>query len=466
MLNRRGMLTALVAAALGAGVGTAPATATVTTPGQGAKRRLPWRNWSGSQQSLPAARVAPASVAELQELIAGANGVVRAVGAGHSFMPLVPTDDTIVSLSRLSGVVNHDPRTLQATLWAGSRLGDIGEPLEELGQALVNMPDIDEQALAGCLATATHGTGVDIGCMSTFIEGLQLVDARGQLVDCDAQRNSQLFDAARVSLGALGIITQVRLQNVAPYRLRRETVWRDFDEILDIADSEADKHRNFEFYYIPFSGMGFTDSHDISTEPVSSTEKIDGNEGVRDLQLARDWLEWSPRLRELVLGSYMKTLGDEITVENSWKNYTSERNVRFNEMEYHLPRENGLQALREVRTALETQHPEVFFPIEVRYVKADDIWLSPFYQRDCCSIAVHRYFEEDFKPYFRTIEPIFRKYNGRPHWGKLNTLTQQDFRKLYPRWDDFAAVRREMDPQGRFLNPYLASLFGAGRGKS
>lgn len=454
MLSRRNMLTALVAASLAGRSGLAPAQSPVKS------RRLPWRNWSGSQQCLPTARLAPASVAELQEIMASSSGVVRPVGAGHSFTPLVPTDGSIVSLSRLSGVVDHDPQNLQATLWAGTRLGDIGAPLEQVGQALVNMPDIDEQALAGCLATATHGTGTDIGCMSTFIEGLQLVDARGNLLDCDRGNNPELFQAARVSLGALGIITQVRLQNVAPYRLRRETVWREFEEILEIAESEAERHRNYEFYYIPFSGMGFTDAHDITDEPIGSTDRIDGNEGARDLKLARDWLEWSPRLRELVLGSYMRTLDDELTVENSWKNFASERNVRFNEMEYHLPREHGMTALREIRTALESQHPEVFFPIEVRFVKGDDIWLSPFYQRDSCSIAVHRYFEEDFQPYFKTIEPIFRKYQGRPHWGKLNTLQRQDFRTLYPRWDDFVAVRQSVDPRGRFLNPYLASLFG------
>ncbi len=464
MLKRRTMLSALVAAALSPRADLLSAADPVAATG--GARRLPWRNWSGSQTCLPQARVAPASVSELQTLVAEGSGVVRAVGAGHSFTPLVPTEGTIVSLSRLSGLVDHDTTSLQATLRAGSRLGDIGAPLEQAGQALVNMPDIDEQTLAGCLATATHGTGVDIGCMSTLVEGIQLVNARGDLVDCDRQHNTELFEAARVSLGVLGIITQVRLQNVEPYRLRRETVWREFDEILEMADSEADKHRNFEFYYVPFSGMGFTDSQDISNEAVSSTEKLDGNEGVRDLQRARDWLEWSPGLRELVLGSYMKTLGDEVTIENSWKNYASERNVRFNEMEYHLPRENGLQALREVRVALESQHPEVFFPIEVRFVKGDDIWLSPFYRQDCCSIAVHRFFEEDFTPYFKTIEPIFRKYNGRPHWGKLNTLQRQDFRKLYPRWDDFAEVRRQMDPQGRFLNPYLASLFPLAGGRS
>jgi FAD-linked oxidoreductase len=456
MIKRRSVLAVLVAAAAGSQVVPRVLAAADAAP----VRPIPWRNWSGSQQCLPAARSAPATVAELQELIASAKGTVRAVGAGHSFTPLVPTDGTIVSLSRISGLVSHDSQTRQATLWAGSRLGDIGQPLEDAGQALVNMPDIDEQTLAGCLATATHGTGAGIGCMSTFIEGLQLVDARGDLVDCDANNNPELFQAAKVSLGALGVITQVRLQNVAPYRLRRETVWRSFEEMLELADSMAKQHRNFEFYYIPFSGMGFTDVHDITDEPLGSTEKIDSNESVQDLKLARDWLQGSPKLRELVLSSIVKTLDDEMMVESSWKNYASERNVRFNEMEYHLPREHGLQALREVRTALETQHPEVFFPIEVRFIKGDDIWLSPFHQRDTCSIAVHRYFEEDYKPYFKTIEPIFRKYEGRPHWGKLNTLQREDFRKLYPRWDDFVEVRRTVDPNGRFLNPYLAGLFG------
>jgi FAD-linked oxidoreductase len=457
VLRRRSVLGAMVAAAIGSLAGGGRVAA---APAANGKQLIPWRNWSGSQQSMPKLRSAPGSVQELQDLIASASGTVRPVGAGHSFSPLVPTDDTIVSLSRLSGLVSHDAQRLQATLWAGSRLADVGQPLEDAGQALVNMPDIDEQTLAGCLSTATHGTGADIGCMSTFIDGLQLVNAHGEVLDCDARTNPDLFQAARVSLGALGVITKVRLQNVAPYRLRRETVWRSFDEILDIADDMAAQHRNFEFYYIPFSGMGFTDVHDLTDEPIGSTEKIDTNDSVAELKMVRDWFEWSPKVRQLILSGIVRTLKDEVTVESSWKNYASERNVRFNEMEYHLPRENGLPALREIRTALEQHHREEFFPIEVRYVKADDIWLSPFYRRDCCSIAVHRFFEEDYRPYFKTVEPILRKYHGRPHWGKLNTLQGSDFRQLYPRWDDFVELRRLLDPKGRFLNPYLKELFG------
>ena len=431
----------------------------VLAAAEGGKRRLPWRNWSGSQQCLPEARKAPATVAELQELLASTTGEVRPVGAGHSFTPLVPTDGTIVSLSRLSGVVEHDAQSMQATIMAGTRLGEVGQPLADVGQALVIMPDIDEQSLAGCLGTATHGTGAGLQSMPSYVTGLQLVTAAGEIIDCDADNNPEIYEAARVSLGSLGFITRVRMQNQAPYRLKRQTVWREFDEILEVAEDLAEQHRNFEFFYVPFSGMGYTDVHDLTDEPLVSSETLDTNEGAMDLKTARDWLEWSPGLRELILGTYMSTIPDEIIIESSWKNYTNERNVRFNEMEYHLPREQGLQALREIRTAIESQHHEVFFPVEVRFVKGDDVWLSPFYQRDTMSIAVHRYFEEDFQPYFRTIEPIMRKYGGRPHWGKLNNLSGEQLRAMYPRWDDFAAVRAKLDPQGRFLNDYLRGLF-------
>jgi len=325
---------------------------------------------------------------------------------------------------------------------------------------MINMPDIDEQSLAGCIGTATHGTGAEIGCMSTFVQGLQLLTASGDIIDCDANNEPEIFEAAKVSLGALGIITQVRLQNMAPYRLKRETVWREFEEIVALADQMADSNRNFEFYYVPFTGMGWTDVHNISNEPLSSTGRIDSNDGANDLKMARDYLGWSPSLRRLLLRSQTKSIDDEVTVDSSWKNYTSERNVRFNEMEFHLPREFGLQAMTEIRDVLEKNHDEVFFPIEFRYIKSDDIWLSPFYRRETCSIAVHRFFDEDFSPYFKSIEPIFRKYRGRPHWGKLNGLKRDDFARLYPRWSDFAEVRRQLDPNGKFLNPYLKQLFG------
>ncbi|WHI47087.1 D-arabinono-1,4-lactone oxidase [Microbulbifer sp. JMSA004] len=423
------------------------------------KAGVRWRNWSGSQECLPAHRLAPKDIPALQTIIAEAQGTVRAVGAGHSFTALVPTDDTIISLGRITGVADHDSDKVQATIYAGTRVADIGQPLEDIGQALINQPDIDEQTLGGCLATATHGTGAGLGCMSSYAAGMELVTAGGDTLWCDGEQNPEVFAAAQVSLGSLGMVTKVRMQNQPSYRLRRESWVAPLEEVLDQATALAEANRNFEFYYIPFSGMCMADSHQPTTEEIFSTEREDTNEAVMTLKSVRDWLGWSPKLRQFALQNAMEDIEREVVVESSWRNYASERNVRFNEMEYHLPREDGLKAFAEIRRTIEENNLDVFFPIEVRFVKADDIWLSPFYKQDSVSIAIHRYFEEDHLPLFQAIEPIMRKYGGRPHWGKLNKLQGSDFAELYPQWQDFLEVRRELDPSGKFLNPYLKTLF-------
>ncbi len=133
--------------------------------------------------------------------------------------------------------------------------------------------------------------------------------------------------------------------------------------------------------------------------------------------------------------------------------------MRFNEMEYHFPRENGVQAFREIIEMVEKNFPQVFFPFEARFVKSDDIWLSPFYQRETMSIAVHRYYNEDYKKMFDAIEPIMKRHGGRPHWGKLNTMTGMEFEKQYEHWNDFKEIRKQLDPNGKFLNPYLKTIF-------
>ena len=454
MISRRSLLNNLMAAA--AGIVVSP---NLLLASSNPTNRIPWKNWSGSQVCYPEFRKAPATIEALQELIVSSKGQIRPVGSGHSFTPLVPTNDTIVSLSKLSGLVGHDAEKNQATILAGTRLGDIGEPLASVGQALLNMPDIDEQSLAGALGTATHGTGRNIGCMSSFVEGLKLMTANGEIIECNRTKNTDIFNAARVNLGALGVVTEVTMQNAPKYRLKRETTWMPIEEILESAEHISSNNRNFEFYYIPFTGMGFTDVQNITTEPVSETDKLDQNDGAEDLKLARDMLSWSPKIREFVLGTYMKTISKEITIANSWQNYASERNVRFNEMEYHLPRENMVKAFTEIKNMVEKNFPEVFFPFEIRYIQGDDIWLSPFYGRETCSIAVHRFFEEDYKPLYAAVEPILKKYEGRPHWGKINTMNTQQFKQHYAKWDDFNEVRRQLDPQGKFLNQYLKSLF-------
>jgi FAD-linked oxidoreductase len=423
-------------------------------------RALPWHNWSGGQACNPATRAAPASEAELSDLVKRAPTPIRAVGAGHSFSPLVPTDGTLVTLDRLSGVVSHDAATHQATVRAGTRLGAMADDLAKRGLALDNMPDINKQALAGALSTATHGTGAEIGSLSTFVRQLRLVTASGEAIDCDAKTKPEIFNAARVALGSLGLITSVRLQARPVYKLKRRTWIAPVGEMLEQVPDLEEKNRNFEFYYIPFSGMALGIINNETDEPETPTPVNEDDDGLRELKMIEDWLGWSPGLRRWLIQKVLSGMPPQERVDYSHKTLSSERGVRFNEMEYHLPREAGPSVLREIIDTIEKNNIKVFFPIEFRTTAPDDIWLSPFHGRKSCSIAVHQFYEWDYKPYFAAIEPIHRRHDGRPHWGKLNTLAASDFASLYPKWKDFLEVRAELDPKGKFLNPYLKKVFG------
>jgi len=456
LTRRKLMMQGAAIAALATGK---PFAAFAEAPAKAPERRIKWQNWSGWQSSFPEARLAPANAAEVAEIITSSPTPIRPVGTGHSFTPLVPTDGTIMSLDRLTGVLETNDETLEATVGAGSKLGDLGAPLEERGQALTNMPDINRQTLAGSISTSTHGTGEKFGSLSSYVTGLEIVTANGDTIWCDKDNQPDLFQAARVSLGSLGIITKIRMQNRTPHRINKRTWVVPFDEMMEQADSFTAENRNFEFYYIPFSSMCMGISHNETDELLAPAVAQD-DDGVMTLKALADYLSWTPSLREYFIRSALEDLPDETFVDTSWKVYPSERAVRFNEMEYHLPRENALTALKEIRTLVEGENLDLFFPWEFRYVKSDDIWLSPFQGRESCSIAIHRFHEEDYKPLFSAIEPILQKHGGRPHWGKLHTLKAPDFAKLYPNWKDFSAIRQEMDPDGIFLNAHLREVFG------
>ncbi len=453
-MHRRQLLKGLIAATLAS---AAPGFTHATQ--RAAPTHYAWKNWSGNQQCFPSERLAPASVEALQEVLANSSTKVRAVGAGHSFSPLVPTEHTLLSTRRLSGIRQVDKNSLQATIMGGSILQEIGPALHAEGQALVNMPDIDQQTLAGSIATATHGTGRNLGSLSSYVTALELVLADGTLLQCSHHQHSEIFHAAQVNLGALGIVTAITMQNRAPFRLKREAYWQPFEECLVSAHDVAARNRHFEFYYFPFTGMTLSDVLNPTDDAPREGHELDGNSGILDLKAARDYLGWSNTLREMILGAYMRSLKPSSNVDHSYAIYATERSVRFNEMEYHLPVDSGLIALREIRKVIESRFSEVFFPIECRFVQAEEAWLSPFYKRDSISLAIHRYFDEDYTPLFKAIEPILRRHGGRPHWGKLNTLDAPALAALYPQWEAFNVVRQTLDPKGRFLNAYLEGLF-------
>ncbi len=417
-----------------------------------------WYNWSGHLSCQPAGRYSPGSSSELAEFLRTTSGPVRPVGAGHSFSPLVPTDGHLIVLDRLTGLTGHDARMMQATFGAGTRLGDTGELLESAGQAMFNLPDIDRQTLAGAISTATHGTGIGFQCLSGYVEALELVTAGGEVMEV-TRDDTALFDASRVSLGVLGVITSVTFQNRTPYRLKAQNWVQKTEEVLEEFDERAANHRHFEMFPLTHSDYALVLAIDETDEAVNNPPPDPEAEAAFGQAMAY-WATLPPKERKPLIDGMAATIEPTSAVDVSHRILTNVRNNRFNEMEYSVPLEAGGECLREIlRTIIEAE-VDVVFPLEYRYVKRDDTWLGMSSgDEDHAAISIHRTAGADYQPYFELMEPIFLKYGGRPHWGKVHTLKAEQLRSLYPRFDEFSDLRATMDPENRFLNDHLKSVF-------
>ncbi len=397
-----------------------------------------WTNWSGGVTCTPAHLAMPTSEDALLAIFREAERAgweMRAAGTGHSFVPLCTSAGALLSLDGMQGMINADPAAMQATIWAGTKIHQIGAPLLAAGMAMENMGDIDRQSLAGAISTGTHGTGPTLGNISTQVVGLRLLTATGDYLDCAADREPEIFAAARVSLGMLGIITQVTLRTLPAYRLHEHTWVASFDECMDNLDTLIAATRHFEFFWSPGDdACAMKALHPTDAEQWEAPETAPAVTGRLARYVHPDRVDWWYRI------------------------LPSERTLRFNEMEFSVPAAHGPDCLREIRQLMRDKHPDVTWPVEYRTLHADDIPLSPAYGREAVTISIHQDAALPHRPFFADAEAIFRNHRGRPHWGKMHWHTARDLRDLYPLWDQFQAVRARLDPTGRFLNAYLREM--------
>jgi L-gulonolactone oxidase len=424
-----------------------------------------WRNWAGTHSCVPVAIEHPKSAREVSAAVrraADAGRTLRAVGAGHSFSPCVPTDGTLVRLDRLDRILDADPASGLVKVEAGITLAALSAGLEQRGLALPNLGDIDAQSLAGAIATGTHGTGARLPNLSAQVEALELVDGRGERRTL-TRDDGDLLRAARVGLGSLGIVTAATLRCVPAFRLRGVDATLPLEEVLDGLDQRVDAHDHFEFWTFPHSPLALTRTNDRTDAPVSTPgparawlhDVLLDNHALALLSRAgRRFPRAIPRINRLAAAA---ASGRE-RVDASHRIFASPRLVRFDEMEYAIPREHAADAVRGAREILE-RHP-VNFPVELRFVAADDALLSPAHGRDTAYVAVHVFEGMDGERPFREVERLMAGWGGRPHWGKRSYLGARELKTRYPAWDAFAAARAELDPEGRFENPWARRTLG------
>lgn len=439
-----------------------------------ATKKTIWSNWSGSVAVAPEAIWAPRSEDELADLIRRFPGIVRPAGSGHSFTELCATQGAIVSLQNMTGLIEAWPERQEAEFWAGTPVYAVGPLLHPHGLALANQGDIDRQTLAGATGTGTHGTGATLGSLSSMVVGATLVTGAGDVIAVDADRDPDLFQAARLSLGSLGVVTRLRLKLVPSFALSEQSYAAPAQDILRDLGAIAVKHRHFEFFWFPYADQLVVKTLDVADErPARAhdeaamkargerTSSADRSFGMicRTVKAVPATSRFFHRMltRNMAQGEAMPG-----RVRWSWETFPSARNTRFNEMEYAVPAERAAEAMEAVVRRIRDLRLPTAFPIEFRFVKGDDVWLSPFHRRDSATISIHQYAPMDQRALFLHSEEELLNFDGRPHWGKQHTLTGREFLWLYPEWRRFQETRNRADPQERFLSPYLRTLFESG----
>jgi L-gulonolactone oxidase len=429
-----------------------------------------WRNWAGNQQAHPQAVEHPRGVEEVALQVKRAlaeRRTVKAVGAGHSFTGVAATNGTLLHLDRMSGLISSDLGSGLVTVQAGIPLHRLNLILSELDLAMTNLGDIDRQTIAGATSTGTHGTGSRLGGLATQIRGLELVTGDGSLVSCSATERPELFDCARLGLGALGIVTAVTLQCEPAFHLVADEQPMPLEQVMEELDDLANDNDHFEFYWFPHTDIALT----------KRNNRLPAGETPRPLSRTKEWLDDEffantlfravcalgkrrPALVPRLNNTAARLMGARRFSAPSHEVFTSPRRVRFVEMEYAVPRSAIRDAIRAVQTVIERDDLHISFPIEVRVAAPDDIPLSTAFGRDTAYVAIHRYRGEPFEGYFRAVEREMRALDGRPHWGKMHWRTRADLQPAYPRFDHFLAVRDQVDPERVFANDYLETVLG------
>ncbi|MFE0325480.1 D-arabinono-1,4-lactone oxidase [Streptomyces sp. NPDC058960] len=427
-----------------------------------------WRNWAGNVTARPVRAVTPASVEELSAAVrkAAEDGLrVKAVGTGHSFTATAATDGVLIHPQLLAGIRGIDRAAGTVTVEAGTPLKRLNTALAREGLSLTNMGDIMEQTVSGATSTGTHGTGRDSGSIAAQIKGLELVMADGSVLTCSERENPDVFAAARIGLGALGIITAITFAVEPLFLLTAREEPMPFEKVLAEFDELWAENEHFEFYWFPHTGNTNTKRNNRSLGPRRPIGQVSGwfedeflSNGV--FQVANLVGQAVPATIPAIARISSRALSARTYTDIPYKVFTSPRRVRFVEMEYAVPREALVETLRELKTMVDRSDLRVSFPVEVRTAPADDIALSTASGRDSAYVAVHMFRGTPYQAYFTAAERIFTAHEGRPHWGKVHTRDAEYLAKTYPRFGEFTALRDRLDPDRRFGNDYLRRVLG------
>jgi L-gulono-1,4-lactone dehydrogenase len=429
------------------------------------KSNYTFENWAHTVKFKPERFCEPGTEAEVVEIVKDAlakGNTIRTQGAGHSWSQFIVTDKTLLQLDKLNRGLIADVLNRRYTVQAGIRLKDLIKNLAFDGLAMKNLGSVTEQSIAGAISTGTHGTGLGLGNLSSFIVGMKLVTGTGDVLTIK-DTDKDLLDAARVSIGALGIITEVTVECVPMYDLEYRAYLCKFDDVIDKLDILNQENVRFLIWWL-VSPIGAKDNVIVitmnppGTPPGMLGQAAPASGGAANRErLGMDTND----LLSLVLslfpgGKFRQILArkgryDEILTIPLLP-------ILHRESEYAIPVENASAALRSLRQIFDEGDFSTTLPVEIRFVAQDQSLLSPSRGRNVCYIGVST--QPNATEMFARTEPVLKELGGRPHWGKHSTLKRSEVEAMYPdSFDKFRQIRKQLDPKGVFSNTLFRQLF-------
>jgi FAD/FMN-containing dehydrogenase len=413
-----------------------------------------FHNWAQTITCKPADYCQPTTENEVGDIVKSARAArkhVRTVGGGHSWSPLVLTQDVLVNLDLLQRV-NTDVPNLRAQAQAGIRLKDLTPRLAQDTLALANLGSIREQSIAGAISTGTHGTGLGLGSLSTQIVGVRLVTGTGEFLSI-TKDDSDLLNAARVSLGGLGIITEVTIQCVKDYDLEYTAYVCKFADALKLIDGFNQKNTRVRLWWLvpPF---GSRETVLITTMNPPGTGGVPTGDSVLPMDLGGLFTRFGQLLHSPSgCTQFLRFKGhyDQILTVPLLP-------VLHRECEYAIPVEKTVEALESLKRVIDEGDLSLTLPIEVRFVGKDESLLSPANGRDVCYIGSAT--QPNANEVFERFEPLLKVLGGRPHWGKCFSITRSEVEAMYSgTYDKFCKIRKDLDPDRVFTNELIRQYF-------
>lgn len=421
-------------------------------------------NWARNQQCTPQNYYQPENEEDLIAVVTS-SAHIRLTGTGHSWSPVCITNHTLVNLDRYSKVLHTDRENMQVKVQAGIKLKALIEHLDRHGLAMKNLGSINYQSLAGAVSTGTHGSGIAYKILGSQIEEFTMIKATGEKLTVHSTRDKELFNLCLVNLGCLGVISEITLNVVPAFNLHDYTVAIDYNEAIDRLDDYINNTNHFKMWWFPHTDKMVMYRYNRTLEKTNDTrlrqwfmDEFISVAGYRLLLMVGNiHRPLRKGINKLLVQNFSKPLD---RIAKSFEVFIVPEPPLHREVEWAFDRKHAKELLRDYKQLIESSGHLINFIQEIRFTRADEYALSGCYGRDTIWLGAYNADNHGWRELMHDFEKLAIKYNGRPHWGKEFTVDKQYLQSVYPQWQAFNTLRRQLDPRGKFENEMIKQLFG------